>query len=176
MLKQLFLTFAAMNALTAGAVIVPDTIASRYADRPITPIEGVWQFADAGATIAIYADSDTPGDYAIVCLDSPDLRLPEGSVLGTTSTSLGDGEHYTAKLFTDVTDGGVPVKQHKFNVTVKNGAMEMAVVKSGLKLDFWMLYRFFVTVSLHRNGDSKNLQARRVYPDPVPTADSPTIL
>jgi hypothetical protein len=177
MFKRLItLTHTALIALAAGAVIVPDTIASRFADRVVAPIEGVWQFADDGATVAVYADTNTSGDYKIVCLDSPDLRLASGSVLGWASASLGDGAHYTAQLYTDVSSKGIPTKMHKFTVTVKDGIIEMTAVKNGLKFDLWMLYRFFVTMSLHRNDDNKALKARRTYPDPIPTAQNPVIL
>jgi hypothetical protein len=177
MTKRIILTtLTALIAIVAEAVIVPDTIASRYADRVVTPIEGVWQFADDGATVAVYADNNCAGDYAMVCVDSPDLRLAPGTVLGVAKASLGDGEHYTAQLYTDVSASGTPTRQHRFSVTVKNGGMEMAVIKSGLKLDLWMLYRFFVTVSLRHNADSKNLKARRIFPNPASTADNPTVL
>lgn len=165
----------ALSALFAGAAVVPDSIVAHYADRAPDTIEGVWQFADDGATIAIYADTNTTGDYTLVCLDSPDLRLAPGTTLGAAKSSLGDGVNYTTTLCTNVNDKGTPISQHKFNVTLTNNILSLTAVKSGLKFDVWMLYRFFVTMSVHRNNATPTLKARRIYP-PTPTPNAPLIL
>jgi hypothetical protein len=176
MLKKIVLSFIfALTSLLASAIVVPDSITARYADRVTATIEGVWQFADDGATIAIYADDNTVGDYAVVCLDSPDLRLAPGTVLGWAKSSLDDGKSYAATLYTNVNDKGTPTKMHKFAVALNNNILELTAVRSGLKVDLWMLYRFFVTMSVRKNAPDKTLKALRLYPQ-TPTPNSPIIL
>jgi hypothetical protein len=174
-LSLLLITFAAGFAMIGRAAIIPDNIAAQFDGRVTAAIEGVWQFADDGATIAIYADNNTVGDYVITCLDSPDLRLAQGATLGWAKSSLNDGTHYKANLFTNVTDAGTPTKAHDFNVTLNGNTLEMTIVKSGLKFDLWMLYRFYVTMSLRHKNDNSTLKARRIYPS-TPTTDSPLVL
>jgi hypothetical protein len=176
MLKKLLISsFAALSTMLAGAVVVPDSIAAHFNNRVTATIEGVWQFADDGATIAIYADANTEGDYAVVCLDSPDLRLTPGTTLGWARNSLNDGKNYAASLYTNVNDNGSQTKRHKFTVALTNNTLELTAVRSGLKLDLWMLYRFFVTMSVHRQNPNQTLKAFRIYP-PSPTPNSPFIL
>jgi hypothetical protein len=174
--KLLFSLITVLLSTHVQAVIVPDSITEKYSDRVVAPLEGVWQFADDGATLAIYADSNTLGDYTIVCIDSPDLRLAPGTVLGSASSSLGNGKDYSAKLYTDVSDSGVPTKRTSFKVRLNDGIIEMTAIKGPFKLDIWMLYRFYVTMSVHQTNGTKTLRARRIYPDSLPTADNPVIL
>lgn len=173
--KIALLSIAAWFAISAHAAIIPESITNQFEGRVTAAIEGVWQFADDGATIAIYADNSTNGDYVINCIDSPDLRLKHGTTLGWAKSSLDDGEHYKANLFTNISDTGTPIKAHNFNVTLTGNTLEMTVVKSGIKLDLWMLYRFFVTMSIRHNDNNSTLKARRIYP-PTPTTDSPLVL
>lgn len=156
-------------------VIVPDSIRNLFADREISAVEGVWQITD-GAVLAIVADRSVDGDYAVICVDSPDLRLTPGKMLGVASLGPGDGKNYTMNLFTDITPSGSLKLKRPFDVKImSDGFMELTARKR-LKLNLWAVYRFYFTMSVRGNQAPSGLKARRLYPDPVPTADFPVVL
>lgn len=153
---------------------VPDSLATIFSTYSPAPVEGVWQIVD-GAMVCIRRGAD---GFDIICVDSPDLRLTPGTVLGRVNRSDAVGGKYTASICTDVDDNGRPCKRHMFVLTLANdtpGVMTLEPTKR-LHLDFWLLYRLLFTVSVHKVDKPTGLRAVRLCPGRALTPDFPVVL
>lgn len=178
LLRLIVAAVALFLACSARAQIVlpqvPDSLRSRFDGRTTAPVEGIWQIVD-GATISIQRGAK---GFDIICLESPDLRLRPGTVLG--SLDLGDavGGKYNASMYTDIDNNGNPCRRHRFALTLtgdNQGVMTLTPTKK-FKLDFWLLYRLLFTVSLRNSDKPDGLRAIRIYPDRALSPDFPIVL
>lgn len=158
-LRSLILTSIAAVSLTASAAL---------------PLEGTWKIT-GGAEILIKKGELSGAEYDVVSISSPDLRLPPGALIGSAESADAEGRKYVMRLATDVNDKEQPVSQRSFDAELQSGRLSLTP-RRGYKFDMWMLYRLYLTVSLHRNKAPKNLEAVRIAPQRTPTIADPVIL
>ena len=152
-------------ACLCKAVTIPDSIRESVGRPGAAPCEGVWQFARDGAVIAIMPN--TSGNYDIISLDSPDLYVPKGAVLGSAGCISGDGKEYELSMFTGTDANGNLVRKRKFVASVTgegNSTISLVPRGASAKLNFWVLYRFFVNMSVRSQKKEKKLEATRIFP------------
>lgn len=153
---------------------VPDSLRSLFDGRTTAPVEGIWQIVD-GATISIQRGAK---GFDIICLESPDLRLRPGTMLGSLDLADAAGGKYTATMYTDIDNNGNPCRRHRFALTLADenqGIMTLTPTKK-FKLDFWLLYRLLFTVSIRNSDKPDGLRAIRIYPDRALSPDFPIVL
>lgn len=85
------------------------TLKSRMATAPLHHIEGIWQFTDNGATVAIErhrsadrtSHSSILHGYRIILITSPNRALRPGTVMGYIAPTAKSGQ-YTASIYSSV--------------------------------------------------------------------------
>lgn len=153
------------HAAAHARVEIPDSIRERL-DAPGTAMEGVWQFVEDGAVMAVVADGN--GGYRIISLDSPYLTLEPGTVIGTAHPVDATGRVFRWETYTGQDSDGRLCSRRSFDVSLSDDdarRLSMTPVAKGIRLNLWMLYRFFVTLSARDNRKEKKLDAIRIYPD-----------
>lgn len=167
MLTGIFMVLTAVTASAEG-----------FDGHTLDAIEGVWQIPD-GATLSIAKDAQTAhGGYAVTAVDSPDLRVTPGTVIGHANVSDREGVNtYALQLFTDIDTHGNPCSRRRFECKVDpaTGTMSMQP-QARVKFDLWMLYRLYLTMSMRHQSAPKALQARRIEPAAAPSAQYPVTL
>lgn len=176
-LRQIIILIAVLlSAVCAGAsVVVPDSL-RRVLDRSgRTPVEGVWRFAADGAVMAVTTDG--AGGYRVTALDSPDTRLAPMTVIGTASPESAYSCRWN--VATDTDRDGRPCSVHAFSAVVdkdNSGELTLEPASRLAKLRLWVLYRFFINVSVHSRENSRKLTAHRIYPPDPDNSLTPLIL
>lgn len=169
------LALFSVTVCAAQLPLVPDSVRARFDGRETAPIEGIWQIAD-GSTLLIERDG---ADFSVVRMHGADLRLPPYTRIGTVSRKDMNGRSYRGRLATDSDLKGKPAALHTFDFTFDNegdpGILTVTPVRR-FKLDLWMLWRMFFTVSVRRDSAPDRLHAVRIWPNPALTPDFPVIL
>lgn len=169
--------FIAIATLGAWGYEVPDSL-QRLLTRPDTaPCEGVWQFADDGAVIAVVAN--TEGTYNAISLDSPDLYLLPGTLLGKVRCTAADATRYEWNIYTSTNGRGALTKKRKFTAEHSGtGLGNMSLSPNGInaKMNMWVLLRFFVRMSVRSHHKEKHIEARRIFPIDANNALNPIVL
>lgn len=170
------LTAVLLGTLFAAArVDIPDSL-RRELDRPgLTPQEGVWRFAGDGAVMVVTRGD--AGDFRVIVLDSPDTRLAPGTVIGTVNTESALTSRW--HVATDTDRDGRPCSVRSFTATVDEehpGNLTLEPTARLTKLRLWVLWRFFVNVSVHSLENTRKLTAYRIYPPDPDNLLSPIIL
>ena len=145
-------------------VEIPDSI-RECLDAPGTAMEGVWKFVDDGAVMAVIADGK--GGFRIISLDSPCLTLEPGTVIGCARPVDATGRVFRWETYTGQDSDGRLCSRRSFDVSLSADdarRLSMTPVAKGIRLNLWMLYRFFVTLSARDNRKEKKLDAIRIYP------------
>lgn len=166
--------------LTAAArmPVVADSLAARFDGRTLAPVEGIWLIAD-GSQLMIERDNDN--GYVVTRLHGDDLRLAPGTRVGSIVPENLQGTKYRAQLATTVNGNGKADGLRTFEVTTadetspERGTLTLRP-RGKFKLNLWLLYRMFVTVSVKGNNEPVELHAIRLYPNPAFSADFPLAL
>lgn len=147
---------------------------SLFTDRTLTPIEGVWEMTDGGATVAITANSSSQrhvtSDYSIIYVCGPDLSVPRGTVVGSAKQGSANNL-YDAVIYSDVTadSSGVPKLSgaRHFAITINSDdRLALNTYEKGVKVNAWRLVPYFLRYSI-RKVDQRpaNLDGMvRIYP------------
>lgn len=77
-----------------------------FDDRGATGPEGIWQYPDDGITVAILRDTHRRSRYNISVVESDDVRLSPGDILGYMTESP-DPAVFRLSLFSDVAHGAL---------------------------------------------------------------------
>ncbi len=135
-----------------------------FADRVLAPIEGVWEFSDGGATVAIVMA--TSSTFDIYLLDSPYLNVQPGTLIGRAVSSpkrnYYDGEIQTKKL-----GGKLKKSAQTVTFTVNDeGTLTVKPYKTGktVSLNRWISSLFKVRVVDNNRRPTDLDGAKRVYP------------
>ncbi|MDE6309150.1 MAG: hypothetical protein K2L93_06350 [Muribaculaceae bacterium] len=181
------LSVASVNSAEPGRTIDSCTSVSTayplFAHRVLSPIEGVWEMTDGGATVAIVANGSSQrhvtSDYSIVYVCGPDLVIPRGTVIGTAQQGS-TNSLYDAVIYKEVTvDGeGLPRlsgPQHfAINIT-SDDRLALNTYEKGVKINAWRLVPYILRYSV-RKVDQRpaNLDGMvRIYPS---SANAPICL
>lgn len=152
-----------------------DAVKARLDAMPLHSIEGIWQFAADGATIAIERDNDgcpVTDDavrYRMVIMRSPVRSVRPGTVMGHISPTAKRGS-YSATIFTDSDGGSRLLKPKKFTLTLSNDS-HLSFHKHGLKIKvrFWRLIPYISRLGITTREDTpRDLDGCvRIYPMPT---------
>ena len=178
-MRRLLTVFVALVAGIVAHAAAPDAAVLQRLSAPghvLAPVEGVWTIVgDDHSQIAVVADGAE--NFAVYSLDSPDMRLQPMTRIGSVEPQGVDGKKYAMTLFTDIDNNGQLKGKHKFTVVVDaDGRLTITPVRGPLKVDLWMIYRFFITMSVHGQRAPRELKAYRLVPAAPPTAQYPVVL
>lgn len=174
----------AQSELVSSSLHIPDSIRTFLSSHATVPAEGVWSVPD-GAIFAIYTHGDGRDGvpYDVVCLSSPNLRIPRGSKVGTLKRTDSSNGTYELALYTDVDHKGKPSALQRYKITVKDGNsitpgafMSIERIRKGLKISPWMYFRFFISLRATEVKKDNVITARKIFPEPAISPEYPIIL
>lgn len=139
-----------------------DSLASIFAGRRLSPVEGVWQIHDYGAMLLISRESSST--FAIVLLDSPILDAPTGVTIGR-AVATADADRFDAALERGaIADNKLKPVRLVLTVTA-DGMLRLNPYSTGVKLNLkrWLPYLLRI---VEKNDTRPNglLGASRIYP------------
>lgn len=139
---------------------------ARLDGRSLARHEGIWQLSP-DTRIAVIADEGEPA--AVYAVASANLALLPGTRIGKMELVDPSQGRYRLEIQTDVDDNGRLCGRQTFDATIKDGsalsAPTMTLKPVGkIKAEIWMLWRRFVSVSVHQEHQNRVLGAERIYP------------
>lgn len=165
-----------LSALAASAEILPgyteqDSVATRMARWPLSPVEGIWEMAADGARFAIErvddSDSDPlPRELRLVIISSPLRRVRPGSVMGTARPTVKPGV-YEAQINTKISELGALTIPRKFTLTLnaEQNALTIRPFKSPVKVNLFRLIPYLYRVVRIQDSRPEGLDgAIKIYP------------
>lgn len=176
------------SGLPQQSIVLPgyehDSVMNRMRQLPLHHIEGIWQFTDNGATIAIerYSPDDTPDNntfqYRMIIINSPRLSIYPGTLMGIITPTAKQGI-YDSHIYTDF-DGGTALSGAKrFFLTLhKDSRLSFSRDKSGLKFNLWRFLPYMFRYSVrYKNDIPDNLDGCiRIFPVPTQSPINPRYL
>lgn len=156
---------------------------SLFTDRTLSPIEGVWEMTEGGATVAITANTSSQrhvtSDYSIIYVCGPDLSVPRGTVIGTAKQGA-TKNLYDAVIYSDVTTdyAGLPqlagARHLSINIT-SDDRLALNTYEKGVKVNAWRLVPYILRYSIRKvDQRPSNLDGMvRIYP---PSSHTPVCL
>lgn len=147
---------------------------SLFTDRTLSPIEGVWEMTDGGATVAITANTSSQrhvtSDYSIIYVCGPDLSVPRGTVIGTAKQGA-TKNLYDAVIYSDVTADAASFPQlagaRHFAISITaDDRLALNTYEKGVKVNAWRLVPYFLRYSIRKvDKRPSNLDGMvRIYP------------
>ena len=132
-----------------------DSVIARMKQAPLHHIEGVWQFVDEGATIAIekFNPDNISGVqdnfYRIVIIKSPMRAIEPGTVMGYV-TSTAQRNIYDAHIYTSGGLSGLLSKPKTFTLNLSDdNLLSFKEYKTEININLWRLLPY-----IHRVGIS----------------------
>lgn len=172
----LALFFALLAPRAAGEThVAPVDIseARELADRlPLSLVEGIWEYPGDGIVVFIAGDQREPYRYNITVVQSDDVRLTPGVLLGTLTESAVP-EKFRMSLYTTVKHG-LPAKMGDCLATLDagRGALLVETKKVSVRFTpslilplFWNKLRLGMRVSMSDPLDKLPVGLRRIYPE-----------
>lgn len=169
----LFAGCIAASALCACGRSIADSIAARLDSLRSDPLEGLWRIG-AGDDEVLFAIAPAPGRenvFDILLLESPDWRMPEGTVCGHASASGKPGV-YDCRMLASPLDRD-PARIRHFTSALELSDEGRRLVfrpyssSPRISLRRWIPYFFRVGVIEKDTRPNDLLGAVRIYP-PAP--------
>lgn len=128
-------------------------VKQRMGQAPLHRIEGIWQFPDDGAIIAIERQSEDQQlkgalRYVMVLLHSPVRSVVPGTIMGTISPSA-KKDHYSARIYTDSDGGSRLLKPKDFTFVIEDNCRLIFKQRNGLK---WRIYPWRLFPYIYKLG------------------------
>lgn len=153
------------------------TALSNLRSHPLHPVEGVWQFTDNGASVAIELCSDassravTPQTlYRMVLIESPDRSAMPGTVIGMIRPTAKPNT-FSANIYTVNTEGELTMPRGfliEAGEVDANGMINRLVFyqeKPRLRVNIWNLIPYLYRRVITRNPDPPAVDGCvRAYP------------
>lgn len=161
-----------------------DSVIMRMKQAPLHNIEGVWQFVDNGATIAIerFDPQQIAGKqentYRMVIIASPMKSIEQGTVMGYI-TSTAKRDIFEARIYTSGGLDGLLSKPDTFTLNLSDdNLLSFNEYKTEVRINLWRwipyIYRVGVLVN---NTRPKGLDGCiRIYPTPTSKPLNPRYL
>lgn len=132
------------------------------------PLSGIWRMGPDGATVAILPVTASQGRFNIYLLDSPDMSVIPGGLIGSAASTGANGT-YDAEF---AGTGKFVSKRQRFIMTLSpDGTLGFKSYKKGKKISLWrwLPYLFRFSVSDYNTRPSAVDGAVRLYPSNGPT-------
>lgn len=142
-------------------------------DRGADPLTGIWQIGGNGATIAILPRVASTTTFDIVLIDSPDMSILPGVIIGEAVTT-GRMATYDAVM---KSSPGFNNRKVKAIFTIdKDFRLNIRPYKQGksIRLWRWLPYLFRMSVTEHDTRPDVVDGAIKIYPETMPVG--PTLL
>lgn len=160
-------------------------VKKRMSQSPLHRIEGIWQFPDDGAIIAIERPSasetsrDGAAHYRMVILRSPVRSVLPGTIMGTISPSA-KKNHYSARVFTDSDGGSRLLKPKNFTFVIEDDSRLIFKSNGDLK---WRIYPWRLFPYIYKLGVRVSKQSSspiegciKIYPNDAIAPQEPFYL
>lgn len=140
----------------------------------VDELEGVWEYPGDDIIVFIRRDARKSHQYNITVVESADVRLRPGQLLGTLTDSAVGGD-YSMRLYTGVTNG-VLAKAMRCHAQLSSDGGSLLTDTPDLKLKisagmvlplFWRRLRVSVRPDIDDPSDKIKEGMRRLYPLPA---------
>lgn len=140
----------------------------------VDELEGVWEYPGDDIIVFIRRDARKSHQYNITVVESADVRLRPGQLLGTLTDSAVGGD-YSMRLYTGVTNG-VLAKAMECHAQLSSDGASLLTDTPDLKLKisagmvlplFWRRLRVSVRPDIDDPSDKIKEGMRRLYPLPA---------
>lgn len=154
----------------------PTAVDSIFADKALSPIEGVWRVTGEETLFAVVADPGTIF-YRIIVVDATNRTLLPGTLMGA-ATATAQKNSFDALIYSHCSDGALS-KPKRFTLTIHdNCRMVTAPVTDKLRVNLWRLIPYMYRFSVSRvNNRPDNLDgALRIFPSDSKARTAPRYL
>lgn len=134
-------------------------------------VDGIWEYPGDGITVLITADQRERYRYNITVIESNDVRLKPGMLIGTLTESAQNGK-YRLSLYTAVRHG-LPAQlsdclatlsKDKQSLIVESMKIKVRVGGSTILPVFWNKLRLSLRINVNNPLDKLPEGMRRIYP------------
>ncbi|MDE6264095.1 MAG: hypothetical protein K2M11_03010 [Paramuribaculum sp.] len=149
-------------------------IRSRIAELGPHRIEGIWQFPNTGATVAIERVSDRaqlPGAtaYDMVVVRSENRTIPPGTIMGKIAPSA-KSDVFDAMIYSSAGRKARLTAAKHFTLTLGEGGSRLVFkrVKSKYSFNFWRMLPYMFRYAVRRNDNTGEapLGCIKIFPEP----------
>lgn len=151
-----------------------DSVEARLGAMPLGVLEGVWQFAAGGPTVAIVPSQGAQqAPMEVVVVESADRSLRPGTVVGAIDYA-GERDVYRATFVADVDHGRglktASTRQFVLRLDNDGAFLKFEPRQKGYRVNLWRLLPFmFSRLVSPRHGRGQNVDGcTRVFPEPDP--------
>lgn len=150
-----------------------DSVVERLSERPLHPIEGIWEVAGEGSLMAIEKVDERPTLYAMVLIQGYDLGLRRGTVMGWLTPGAAEGK-YDARIFSSrIDDGTLLVHPDRYEASIDKDEVRITIKPYGrsFRINWWRLllpYMFRSAITPIERHSSGLEGFTRVWPEPIP--------
>lgn len=148
----------------AMAIVAPAALVARVV---MDPLEGKWLLAD-DAVVQVMPPRGN-GNMDVTVVDSPDLRLAPGTVVGYARATGPEGA-YTITITPPHADDNRPETPETLDVRLCPGDVDALEIthRQRLRVEAWLLWRHLFTATVRPVKQSGVMYARRVSDRPSP--------
>ena len=168
--------FASAQSIPSQSIVIDGyekaSVIARMKQAPLHNIEGVWQFVDDGAVIAIerfnpdYIAGTQTNHYRMVIIKSPVLSIERGTVMGYI-ISTAKRNIFDAYIYTSGGLEGLLSKPKTFTLNLSDdNLLSFNEYKTEVKINLWRWLPYIYRVGLSiTNSRPKGLDGCiRIYP------------
>ncbi|MDE6396230.1 MAG: hypothetical protein K2K84_03055, partial [Muribaculaceae bacterium] len=156
-LRPLLYAVLLLTAARAACFNVADSLKSRFENRPLLPIEGVWQWNDQAV---IMIEGDETGRLEITLLHSPDPAIETPLAIGTGHPG-GKARQFIIEMDKDLKSKRLPTnKRARFIATIDaDRRLVLTPYSTGisLKMNLWRALPYLGRISVNREKQPDGL-------------------
>lgn len=162
------LCVAAVSLHCGAAVPVSVEEARRWCDEDVlSPVEGIWEYPEDGATVLIMADRTHPGTFTVSILSTADCRLERGDVIARLHPTS-DVRQFRLEQMTAKDSNGL-IKPRDCAATLSSDGESLRVKSPKTKFriqPYTLLPRFWRIIRISDRNPVEDLPAGllKVYP------------
>lgn len=136
---------------------------NRYGSDPLC---GIWQMGGDGATFAVIPEQGSSSRFDIVLVDSPDMSVMPGRLIGCAVTTGKTGT-YDCEFFKDKGKGLLKRNKKFIIILGEDGRLTFNSYKQGKQISLWrwIPYLYRMTITDRDTRPSSADGAVRIYPE-----------
>ena len=157
-----------------------DSVTNRLRALPLHDIEGLWQWVEDGAIIAIERDfiNEAITRYRMVIVESPQRSIRPGTVMGYLTTTAKRG-NFDARIYTDNDLTGLLSKTKSFNIVMSDDThFSITSYREGISVNLWRLipYMYRINISTKSNRPQGLDGCIKIFPPSTSKPQNPRYL
>lgn len=132
-----------------------DRVTKRLSEMPLHNIEGLWQWVDDGAIIAIERAKtiEAVTTYRMVVIESPHRSIRPGTVMGYLTTTAKQ-DNFDARIYTDNNLNGLLHSSKSFNIVMSdNSRLAITPYREGISVSLWRWIPYMYRIGISTRGN-----------------------